>query len=257
MLAEPALLGIASSLASSIAVCQVTLHLSQTKSLFGNALRLLLAMFVLFGARAGNATTHAYSFSDNDEYLTQANDYPRWAALMTRHAAQSIEMGACLNDVSKCPSALKGYREVVLAGRSLAPDRQVALVNRFINSRRWSVEPRRDDDWRTLEDFLQAGGDCEDYAIAKYFVLRQLGFPIEDLRVAITWDMREQDYHAVTMVNLGDSVLVLDVDGPPRRQLSNYRFLFSINESGIWDHNARKRNQNESADGKHRGAQQL
>lgn len=240
-----------------MAVCPVTMRRSRTHSLCGSVARAILAMLVLVVAGNSNATMHAYSFSDDDEYLTQANDYPRWAALVTRHAAQSIEIDACLDDASKCPSALKGYREVVLAGRSLAPNRQVALVNRFINSRRWHIEPRRDDDWRTLEDFLQVGGDCEDYAIAKYFVLRQLGFPVEHLRVAITWDTREQDYHAVTMVNLDDSVLVLDVDGPPRRQLSNYRFLFSINESGIWDHNARKRHQNESADGIHRGAQQL
>ena len=72
-------------------------------------------------------------------------------------------------------------------------------------------------------------------------MLRQFGFPIDDLRIAITWDVRVQDYHAVTMVHLDDSVLVLDVDGPPRRQQTDYRFLFSINESGIWDHKAGKR----------------
>ena len=112
------------------------------------------------------------------------------------------------------------------------------LANRFINTRRWQIEPRRDDDWRTLEDFLQLGGDCEDFAIAKYFLLRQFGFAADDLRVAITWDREVSDYHAVTVVRLDGEVFILDVDGAPRRTQSNYRFLFSINETGIWDHAA-------------------
>jgi predicted transglutaminase-like cysteine proteinase len=226
-------------------------------SLHDNAVRLVLATLPLWYAGNIGASTHAYSFSANDQYLTQANDYPRWAALVARHAAQTVEIDACIDDATKCPTALKGYREVVLAGRSLAPDRQVKLANKFINNRHWTIEPRRDDEWRTLEEFLRSGGDCEDYAIAKYFVLRQLGFPIDDLRIAITWDMRVQDYHAVTMVHLDDSVLVLDVDGPPRRQQTDYRFLFSINESGIWDHKAGKRQHVDSPDAIHRGAQQL
>jgi predicted transglutaminase-like cysteine proteinase len=226
-------------------------------SLHNNAVRVVLAGLVLLYVGDISASSRTYSFGTTDHYLTQATDYPRWAALATRHAAQSVEIDACIDDATKCPNALKGYREVVLSGRDLSPARKIKLANRFINSRRWNIEPRRDDDWRTLEDFLQFGGDCEDYAIAKYFVLRRLGFAIDDLRIAITWDMRVQDYHAVTVVHLDDSVLVLDVDGPPRRQITDYRFLFSINESGIWDHKAGKRQHTDSHDVIQQGAQQL
>jgi predicted transglutaminase-like cysteine proteinase len=226
-------------------------------SLHHNAVRLVLATLPLWYVGSSGAATHGYSFDSDDQYLTQANDYPRWAALMIRHAAQAAEIDACIDAAAKCPAALKGYREVVLSGRSLSPDRQIKLANRFINARHWNIEPRRDDDWRTLDEFLAFGGDCEDYAIAKYFVLRQLGFSIDDLRIAITWDVRVQDYHAVTVVRLDDSVLVLDVDGPPRRRQHDYRFLFSINESGIWDHKAGYRRHSHGSDAINRGAQQL
>ncbi len=226
-------------------------------SVHKSAVRVVLAALVLLYVGTLGASTNTYSFDATDQYLTQANDYPRWAALVTRHAAQMVEIDACIDDAAKCPKALKGYREIVLLGRDLSPERKIKLANRFINARHWTIEPRRDDDWRTLEDFLQFGGDCEDYAIAKYFALRQLGFPIDDLRIAITWDARVRDYHAVTMVHFDDSVLVLDVDGPPRRQLTDYRFLFSINESGIWDHKAGQHRHNDPSDVIHRGAQQL
>ncbi len=225
--------------------------------LHNTAARFVLAMLAMFYVGNSDASTRTYSFGADDQYLTRANDYPRWAALVTRHAAQTVEIDACIDDATKCPTSLKGYREVVLSGRDLSPAQKVRLANKFINTRRWNIEPRRDDDWRTLEDFLKFGGDCEDYAIAKYFVLRQFGFSVDDVRVAITWDARVQDYHAVTMVHLDDSVLVLDVDGPPRRRLTDYRFLFSINESGIWDHKPGKRRHSDSPEATHRGAQQL
>ncbi len=62
------------------------------------------------------------------------------------------------------------------------------------------------------------------------------GFASDDLRVAITWDRNVNDYHAVTVVRLDGEVYILDVDGGPRRSQNDYRFLFSINETGIWDH---------------------
>ena len=200
--------------------------------------RVLLASLALICTTAAFAAsrTVAYSFAGDDHFLTKSQEYPRWAALTARHAAQMPQIEACLSDVGACPSSLRGYRQVVLASQDLSAERRMKLANRFINARRWRIEPRRDDDWRTLEDFLQLGGDCEDFAIAKYFLLRQVGFAADDLRVAITWDREVNDYHAVTVVRLDGEVYILDVDGGPRRSQTNYRFLFSINETGIWDH---------------------
>jgi len=46
------------------------------------------------------------------------------------------------------------------------------------------------DYWATPSEFLaSSGGDCEDYAIAKYFTLKELGVPVSRLRMvyARTW----------------------------------------------------------------------
>jgi predicted transglutaminase-like cysteine proteinase len=69
----------------------------------------------------------------------------------------------------------------------------LAPVNRFFNRLRsmtdqdlWGVE----DYWATPAEALSINGaDCEDYAIAKYFTLKELGIPVTRLRLvyATTW----------------------------------------------------------------------
>jgi predicted transglutaminase-like cysteine proteinase len=179
-----------------------------------------------------------YHFESNDHYLTRASDYPRWANLIARDALQRGEIDACLAEVERCPPRLRGYREIVVGGRDLSPERKIRLVNQFINTRRWSIERDRNDDWRTIDDFLRLGGDCEDFAIAKYFLLRRMGFAPDDLRVLIAWDTQTRAHHALTAVRLDDRSYILDVDGGPRTYGNDYRILFSINEIGIWDHAA-------------------
>ncbi len=203
---------------------------------FGTGILVAALVLICSASTLAAPRLAAYSFDADNHYLTKSQEYPRWANLTARHAAQMPQIEACISDVGACPASLKGYREVVLASQDLSAERRMKLANRFINARRWRIEPRRDDDWRTLEDFLQLGGDCEDFAIAKYFLLRQVGFASDDLRVAITWDRNVNDYHAVTVVRLDGEVYILDVDGGPRRSQNDYRFLFSINETGIWDH---------------------
>jgi hypothetical protein len=78
--------------------------------------------------------------------------------------------------------------------------------------------------------------DCEDYAIAKYFVLRELGFAADDMRISIGRERPANAYHAVTVVRVDGATYFLDVDGDPHRNRPSYRFLFSLNEDSIWDH---------------------
>ena len=47
---------------------------------------------------------------------------------------------------------------------------------------------------------MRMSGDCEDYAIAKFFALRQLGFGAEQMRIVILWDEIRGIGHAVLAV---------------------------------------------------------
>ena len=58
----------------------------------------------------------------------------------------------------------------------------------------WGVE----DYWATPAETLASnGGDCEDYAIAKYFTLKELGVPIARLRLVYARTTRSRAAHMV------------------------------------------------------------
>ena len=54
-------------------------------------------------------------------------------------------------------------------------------------------------------------GDCEDYAIAKFFALRELGFANQELRIAVVYDNLRRIGHAVLAVYVEGDILIGDV----------------------------------------------
>ena len=75
---------------------------------------------------------------------------------------------------------------------SIDPDKAVQVhiqwQNRYANDKDYVLDLDHygvDDYWAVPREFLPLGGDCEDYAITKYFSLRWLGFTGDELRVVI------------------------------------------------------------------------
>ena len=68
---------------------------------------------------------------------------------------------------------------------------QLVAVNAFMNARRYVADERNwgvSDYWATPGEFMSRAGDCEDFAIAKYLSLRELGWDAGDLRVVVVRD---------------------------------------------------------------------
>src|SRR5438046_1710044 len=73
-----------------------------------------------------------------------------------------------------------------------------SMVNRYPyipSAANWS-EPNH---WETPFEFLARSGQCQDYAIAKFMLLRAAGVPNELLRVVVLRDRRLGLDHAVTV----------------------------------------------------------
>jgi len=67
------------------------------------------------------------------------------------------------------------------------------------------------DYWASPLQTLNSGaGDCEDYAILKYVVLRALGSDPDDLRLVIVRDNIRQTEHAVLATRYEGEWLILD-----------------------------------------------
>ncbi|MBR8462620.1 transglutaminase-like cysteine peptidase [Campylobacter sp. faydin G-140] len=78
---------------------------------------------------------------------------------------------------------------------------KLVKVNDFFNSLRWASDMevwRQKDYWATRMEFLGKGaGDCEDYVIAKYFTLKQLGVPTSKLYFTYVKAIKYNQAHMV------------------------------------------------------------
>ena len=121
---------------------------------------------------------------------------------------------------------------------------QLKAVNRFFNLRlrfRDDIELwRAADYWATPVQALHRGaGDCEDFAIAKYFSLRQLGVPSEKLRITYVKAVRLNQAHMVLTYYTQPTAtpLVLDnlIDAiEPADRRTDLVPVYAFNAEGLW-----------------------
>ncbi|MFP6796153.1 MAG: transglutaminase-like cysteine peptidase [Pseudomonadales bacterium] len=192
----------------------------------------------------------AYDFSNGADYLAPSSQWPAWHNTMERASAEANVIRACLDNKDQCERWLRSLHVIIDRSRALTHTQQLQIVNRYINQHRHYRRDRRSreatpwgDDavfsqWSTLLEFLQKGGDCEDYATAKYMILRLLGYTADVLRIVVVYDRKTREYHAVVAVHdeQGNTRL-LDIDNRIYgRKPTTYRYVYAVNEDSIWDH---------------------
>ncbi|BFT30749.1 transglutaminase-like cysteine peptidase [Alteromonas sp. D210916BOD_24] len=96
------------------------------------------------------------------------------------------------------------------------------------------------DYWATPIEMLGTnGGDCEDYVIAKYFSLRQLGVPDSKLRMMFVTALSVNQAHMVLAYYPEPNAipLILDNINPrilPANKRRDLRPVYSFNGEGLW-----------------------
>ncbi len=116
----------------------------------------------------------------------------------------------------------------------------VSAANAVLNRLPYRADEARyraGDRWLDPDTFVTFGGDCEDFAIAKYFMLRNLRVPADSLRVVTGFDSEGVRGHALAVARVDDRLLVLDNRYRwPRleAEFPNFRPRLSFNESGLW-----------------------
>lgn len=120
---------------------------------------------------------------------------------------------------------------------------QLKLVNDFFNNRIFTTDQRlwhQEDYWATPIEFLMKNaGDCEDFAIAKYFTLRKLGIPDSKLLLTYVKAIRLNQAHMVlTYYKTPRSIpLVLDNINPrilPATKRRDLVPIYTFNGGGLW-----------------------
>ena len=94
--------------------------------------------------------------------------------------------------------------------------KQLNVVNHYLNQllpQYDDIMQKQEDYWATPKEFLITGyGDCEDYAIIKYFTLLKLGYDEKKLFLTTVFEQHRGGYHMVLSYfkEKGKSPLILD-----------------------------------------------
>lgn len=168
--------------------------------------------------------------------------FPKWRGALARYFDEAkLPDGGCTESAfNRCQ--LRQWKKFLRGLRGLDEMSQLKAVNYFLNRHPYIIDPRNygvPDYWATPFQFLARDGDCEDYAIAKYFSLRSLGFPADSLRIVVLQDLNLNTAHAILVVYMGRKAMVLDNQIPTvidSATILHYRPIYSINEKHWWLH---------------------
>lgn len=163
-----------------------------------------------------------------------------WDAVVLRHDAESV-FGA---ETAPLPGPVRTqWKNIIQQMPGMSLDKQLRIINGFFND--W---PSKDDMqnydqqeyWAAPVEFLENGGDCEDYAIIKYLALRHFGWKADDLWLLLVESRADRRKHAVLMARSGDHLFILDNLSQPRyllipaeQYVKTYLPVHALNEQGI------------------------
>ena len=135
------------------------------------------------------------------------------------------------------------WRQLVTELQSEDIDEKLYEINRFFNRFDFVddlVHWQQKDYWATPIEFISTGaGDCEDYTIAKYFSLIELGISEDQLRLMYVTALELRQPHMVLAYYETPTSVPLVLDNINRRILpANKRRdlspIYSFNGNGLW-----------------------
>ena len=181
-------------------------------------------------------------FGTHETYSAGIERFYKWTGMLGRWATERRQASqtCVLGRTTGCEP--REWRRIVDLLTPLELRAKLDAVNKLVNrypytpsAANW-LEPNH---WETPFEFLAKSGQCQDYAIAKFMLLRAAGVPNELLRIVVLRDRRLALDHAVTVVYVDGEALMLDNQIPdvvPVARIHHYQPYYSINETGWWLH---------------------
>jgi len=136
------------------------------------------------------------------------------------------------------------WQQLITENQDLTEQEKLNRVNEFFNANIQFIDDQAlwdlKDYWATpLETLSKGGGDCEDYAIAKYFTLKRLGVDESKLRLTYVKAVELNQAHMVLTYfeNKRAEPLVLDnliIDIKYATQRTDLIPVYSFNGKGLW-----------------------
>ena len=144
---------------------------------------------------------------------------------------------------SKAVDRLHHWEKIANSKKDTDERIKLKQVNEFFNRAKFISDTEhwgKEDYWATpLELLATNGGDCEDYSIAKYFTLREMGVPMEKMKITYVKAVKLNQAHMVlAYYDKPDSEpLILDNlinDIKPASMRNDLIPVYSFNGEGLW-----------------------
>ena len=167
--------------------------------------------------------------------IHSAQELPRWSA---------IQQTTLANRFNPSNNQMDGWNSFINSIKNESGLRKMMEANLFINKIAYKQDNwiyGKNDYWASPAEFLKQGGDCEDYAITKYFTLRQLGFSASHMKIAMVYDVYSGTDHAFLIVKFNGVDYVLDNREKlvvARYMKNRYKPHYAFNEDKVWLYNS-------------------
>jgi len=145
---------------------------------------------------------------------------------------------------SKSRKILEQWLRLITDNQQEDDWKKLRLVNHFFNTKVSFVEDivhwNEKDYWATPVEFIGTrGGDCEDFALAKYFTLKALGVETNKMRLMYVRALAINQAHMVLIYSekIDQMPLVLDNINPKllyANQRRDLKPVYSFNGDGLW-----------------------
>jgi predicted transglutaminase-like cysteine proteinase len=137
----------------------------------------------------------------------------------------------------------RAWFDMMLASYHLTAPEKIKNVNDFFNQLNFIDDIKLWGDknyWATPIEFIGVnGGDCEDFAIAKYFTLLELGIADQKMRIMMVKALTLNQYHMVVSYYEAPSSVPLILDNidfriKPASQRNDLVPIYSFNGKQLW-----------------------
>lgn len=193
---------------------------------------LIIAILLTLNANSARAEIFGYDEVQNDggEYYKYIKNksIKDWRKITKKYKRAIASGGQSAND----------FRGAILKLRGKTKAQTIYNVDTYINRK---IQYRSDEKtWDTKEYWANpiettkngSYGDCDDFALAKYFALQQLGIRDNDMRFVVL--MSSGGGHAVLSVKDGNKTYILDNNLPYPVEDSEINFydpIYTVNNS--------------------------